>query len=82
MLPTPYRWNLRSMGGSLWQGISRDRALGAMAWDIYSRSVLEGEKPEFNSIMILPRGLIWSWFFCFRNLLKDRAEKGLGNELV
>lgn len=50
---------------------SGDRAHGAMAWDICSSSVLAREKPEFNSILILPGGLIR--FFCFRKSAQGQS---------
>lgn len=65
--PPPAPRNLRGVGGSLWQGKVLWRpAHAAMAWDTCSSSVLVREKPEFNSVMILREGLIWSWLFCFR----------------
>lgn len=66
-VPTPAPRNLRGVGGSLWQGKVLWRpAHAAMARDTCSSTVLEREKPEFNSVMILREGLIWSWLFCFR----------------
>lgn len=71
--PAPPPRNLRSMGGSLWQGFSGDRVHGAMAWDSCSSSVLAREKPDVNSITIVPGGLIWPWLFCFRQSVQGQS---------
>lgn len=79
--PLPPR-NLRSVGGSLWQSFPGDRAQGAMAWDscswvpVRETGIQQHQDPGPCQASSGPGSSASG------NLRMNRAERGLGDELV